>query len=418
MTAAPYIADEARTRSGFILTALMMIALPLVAIQGPAHTTPMDAVNFMFVIVYWAWLFARRERIPFPLMVAFWLIMVGSCTGMYAAEDKPRAILTIFEDLYLYSWFVTLTDFLSRRARPSDAAILWVGVACTVAFATLADAHLGLFGGRFAGTKRATGTFENPNMFGDYLTVSFFVAWSVAAARRRWFYLTLPLLLGGIFSTASNGALVSLIGGTSCVIAAHEGFWKPRQLGAMLIIGGLLFGIVGTFHDQIQQFAVERLSSGRGQVGGAAMKGASERLPIWENIFKQVLDKPTGVGPGNFGIVDAMTTGDDHAAHSEYLGMLAERGVIGFAGWCGVMIGIFLMILRLRTARTLGFEPLGVEQLYGLFGAMGAHALVIELSHFRHTWMVFAVLASAAAQATRLTTTAAPAADLDLAEAA
>src|SRR5207244_12802553 len=144
-------------------------------------------------------------------------------------------------------------------------------------------------------------------------------------------------------------------------------------------------------------------SGSRTEVGGAALKGASERLPIWANILKLVAQKPGGIGPGNLADLEAATTGDKHCAHSEYLGMLAERGFFGLAGWGTVLGGLFLMPGRIRTAAAAGFRPLGVEQLYGLFGALAAHALVIELSHFRHTWIVFAIITATAMQAVAYT---------------
>jgi len=395
----PVAGTEPRARGPFLVMAAMLVALPLVAIQGPAHTTPMDAVNALFVGLYWCWLLVRREKMLFPLAFGFWLIQLGSCTGIYAADERVRAALTVIEDVYLYVWFVTLVHFLARRCRISDVAMIFILVACGVAFLTVADAHLGLFGGRFAGMKRATGTFENPNMFGDYLVGAFFVTWAAAAAGRRIFYAGLPLLGLGILSTHSNGCLVSLIGGCGVTVIAYPAFWKPKQLGSTLVLAGTLFGIVGAFHDQLQQLAVERFSGSRTEVGGAALKGASERLPIWANILKLVAQKPGGIGPGNLANVEAATTGDKHSAHSEYLGMLAERGFFGLAGWGTVLGGLFLMLGRIRKAAAAGFRPLGVEQLYGLFGALAAHALVIELSHFRHTWIVFAIITATAMQA-------------------
>ena len=243
----PVAGTEPRARGPFLVMAAMLVALPLVAIQGPAHTTPMDAVNALFVGLYWCWLLVRREKMLFPLAFGFWLIQLGSCTGIYAADERVRAALTVIEDVYLYIWFVTLVHFLARRCRISDVAMIFILVACGVAFLTVADAHLGLFGGRFAGTKRATGTFENPNMFGDYLVGAFFVTWAAAAAGRRIFYAGLPLLGLGILSTHSNGCLVSLIGGCGVTVIAYPAFWKPKQLGSTLVLAGTLFGIVGAF---------------------------------------------------------------------------------------------------------------------------------------------------------------------------
>ena len=84
--------------------------------------------------------------------------------------------------------------------------------------------------------------------------------------------------------------------------------------------------------------------------------------------------------------------------------MLAERSVIGLAGWLGVLAALVAMVGRLRAAVRHGYRPFGIEPLYGLLGAIAVHALVVELSHFRHTWLVFALIAAAAAQAAALTT--------------
>ena len=399
---------ERQSLGSFLVAGAMLVCLPLVAIQGPAHTTPMDLVNVLFVAVYTAVLLACRERIELPLVAPVWLIFLGGCTGCFAAENLPRALLTMTEDLYLFVWFVTLVNFVSRRCRIDHVALLFVAVACAVAVLTFADAHWGVAGGRFAGDKRATGTFENPNMFGDYLVTAFFVTWATGAVSRLVYLALIPLLIG-IYVTHSNGALVSLIGGCCAVVAAYRWFWQPRCLGAMLVLGAIVLGVVGVWHDDIQEAMLQRMSGSRTEVGGAAMKGASERLPIWKSAFNDVIQTPTGVGPGNFNDWSDLS-GDYHAAHSEYVGMLAERGFIGFAGWLGVLGGLFFMIDRLRRAAERGWEPLGVPALYGLLGAIAAHALVIELSHFRHTWMVFALLAGASAQAATVLR-AAPVAD-------
>jgi len=304
-------------------------------------------------------------------------------------------------DIYLYLWFVTLSDHLARRCDIGAVGMIWTTVSCGIALLTLADGYFGLLGGLFSGMRRATGTFENPNMFGDYLVISFFVAWATAA-RRPVFYVALPLLFVGIRATASNGALVALMGGCGATWAASSSFWTRRTLGILALVGAIGLAVVGIWHDDIEEFAVAQMSAARGEVGGAALKGASERLPIWENILKLVAENPFGVGPGNLADVDAETTGDNHGAHNEYFGMLGERGYLGLAGWLALMVTVFLMLMRLRAAAAAGYEPLGIHQLFGLYGAAASHALVIELSHFRHFWMVLAVIVGAVMQAERL----------------
>ena len=112
-----------------------------------------------------------------------------------------------------------------------------------------------------------------------------------------------------------------------------------------------------------------------------------------------MIDTPTGIGPGNFRVVNAEETGDYHGAHNEYVGMLVERGPLGLAGWLGILAGVAAMVVQIQRGANAGFAPLGVLPLFGLVGALASHALVIELSHFRHVWMVLAIVAALAQQA-------------------
>src|SRR5207253_9283324 len=103
--------------------------------------------------------------------------------------------------------------------------------------------------------------------------------------------------------------------------------------------------------------------------------------------------------PGTRANAEAATTGASPPAHSESLGMPAAPAFSALAGWATVPRGLSPIRGRTRRAAAAGSRPLGAEQLYGLFGALAAHALVIELSHFRHTWIVFAIITATAMQA-------------------
>lgn len=382
------------------VVAAMLLSMPLVAIQGPLHTTPMDAVNFLVIGGYWCFILARRETLEFPLILPFWLIILGGCSGLYAAVERSRAFIVLAEDFYLYAWFVTLAHFLGRRCRIDHVVALWVVVACGVALTTVLDQRLGLFGGRFAGTEvvRAAGTFENPNMFGDYLVLSLFLAWSLAAGGRRLFYLAMPALMAGVLATASNGAMASIVGGGLATALMQRGWRQPRRVGAALVLAGLAVGAICIAVSSGVDLGSELANRKRGEVGGAAGKGMEERVPVWQDAWHDLQETPTGVGPGNFNRDGGAVSHDDHAAHNDYIGMLVERGPLGLLGFVGLLAGIALALGRLRAS---GADcGLGISQLYGALGGIAAHALVIELFHFRHVWLGLAVLWAVAAQAT------------------
>jgi hypothetical protein len=385
--------------SGLLVLGAMLGTLPLMSFKGPGGMTPMDVVNFLFVFTYWAAIVARRDEVALPLVGSFVLILLGSTTALYATADRGLAALTVFQEVYLYVWFVTLAHFLARSCRLDAVVLLWVAIAATVAVLTIADAHAGLLGGRFAGEHRALGTFENPNMYGNYLVLSFFLAWSVAAAGRRWAYVALPILFFGIRATASNGALLALLGGCAAVVLAAPANRSIPRVGVALMAGAASVVVVGLWHAPLERAVHGVLSSQRGAIGGAALKGAGERIPLWLDALAQIQRAPGGVGPGNFNLEGGRSSGTHLSAHNEYLGMLTERGPLGLAGWCGILLGLFGMVRALGWASAGGAHTLAPLPLYGLFGAVALHATVIELSHFRHFWLALALVAAATVQA-------------------
>jgi hypothetical protein len=360
----------------------------------------MDAVNLLFLGGYWAMLAARREAVRLPLLGPFLLLMAGSALGLWAAPDRGLAALTIAQEVYLYVWFVTLAHFLARHCRLDRVVALWVGVASLVAVGTLADAHFGLLGGRLAGEQRALGTFENPNMYGSYLVVAFFVACAGAAAGRRALWLALPVLFAGIRATASNGALLGFLGGVAALALALPVSRTTTWTGVGLVAAAIAIAVVGIWREPILRAAETVFARERGAVGGAALKGYGERYPLWLDALDQIRDAPTGVGPGNFNVRGGRNSRTHLSAHNEYLGMLTERGPLGLLGWCGILTGVLALVRRLGREAARGVPTFAVVPLYGFLGAVAAHAFVIELSHFRHVWLAFALLAAAVTQAT------------------
>src|SRR5262249_11868204 len=153
------------------------------------------------------------------------------------------------------------------------------------------------------GANRAQGTFENPNMFGNYLLISFFLTWAAARGGRRFLYLALPALVAGIQATASNGALLGFLGGCCGAVAVARRYRSPQAIGALLIIVAVGMGVVSIWHDQVETMAMEVISAERGEIAGAALKGYGERTELWSEAADIIRRTPTGVGPGNFQIL-------------------------------------------------------------------------------------------------------------------
>ena len=379
---------------GVVVIAPMVVLLPVIIVRLPANTAPVDLVNLLFLSLHWSWLLARGVPIALPLVTPLWLIVIGSVTGMWSAPSLTWSVLTTCRGLYLYAWFVTLTDFLARSRCVVSAIRVWVVVAVALGAAGAADRFGGLAQGiLLESAARAQGTFENPNMFGNYLVVSFFLAWAAAAAGWWRLYLTLPILAGGVVATGSNGALLSLTTGSGLTLLIRPGRWRRVRLGGAVAVVGIVLAVVGPWHTTVAAVAAKVFSRDRGELGGAVLKGYAERAIIWSEALDTLGRHPAGSGPGSFELVSGDVSGTYNSAHNDYLGMLVERGPIGLLGWCGVLAAVALLVDRLRRAGPAA--PLAWAPLAGLVAATAAHAMVVELFHFRHVWFAFALLAAA-----------------------
>ena len=383
-----------------VIMGAILLLLPVLSVQGPGHTTPMDAISVVFVGVYWTHLLLRHERMTFPLLIPFWLILLGSCCGFYVAHDRARAVLEVSKELYSYVWFISVAHFMSRRCDIARVAGMWVVVASVLALLMSADAQAGLLGGMFAARHRAAGTFLNPNMAGSYLVMAFFLAWALGAAGRRRFYLALPALVAGCIATASNGTAMSLAAGAMVAGVLMSGRRLNQLIGVGCIVGAVAVGGIGAGYERLLKSSMDQVSQGkRDAIGGTAMEGASERFPLWLDAADSLRRVPTGVGPGNFNRQGGSISGDFHGAHNTYVGMLVERGPLGLIGWLAILGSVAVLVSRMRAAVASGVRLLAVEPLFGALAALAVHSVVMEMFHFRHVWMLIAVMCAAGAQA-------------------
>jgi O-antigen ligase len=394
--------EDRRLRPAATFTVIvMMLAVPIVAWQGPVHTTVMDAVIILFLGAYWAHMIAHRATLSWPLLGAFWAIMAGSLVGLFSGTDVPIAMLVLGQDVYLYLWFVTSVHFFVHRSRVDVVAITYVVVASLISLMAVADHYTHALGGLFTATARATGTFENPNMFGNYLNIGIFLAWALGAGGKRVMFFAIPAMLIGVVATGSNGTTLSLMVATVAVVASYPTRMLRERLGLVLLVAGLGLSVIGVWDDHMTSAVLQRLSTNdRSAIGGSAVEGAEDRFPIWMDALESLKEHPLGVGPANFNQDGGPISKTYHGPHNEYVGMLVERSPLGLGGWIAMLLGLALAVNAARAvAPSL---PLAVEPLFGVVAVIAIHAGTMEVFHFRHVWMAFAIVAAVSVQAERM----------------
>ncbi len=405
---------SALTRNRFdgwgLYLALIVCLIPVVVPSGPARLAIVDGVIVLGLAAFVVLFLTRKEPVSVPFMAPVLMITVGSLAAVVNAESPGAAFLTMAQDAYLFLWFIMLVHLLrDRDLTPIQLTWIWVAniIAVYGIFVVLTQGNLSLLDIIKPKGKRAYGTFYDPNMFAGYLVMSLFFVLSMG--RRlgwvvRWgSILTMSVC---IIATKSNGGMLSLLAGLGAWLAMRA--WTRRvpavamAAGALLVVGlglGALWMNAGVGLGSAQLSAF-----GNNSFLARAGHSSEGRFTIWKNLQTTYAKSPLGIGPGNssyltLSIQDRLRRNSLQAkeAHNDYLAYAIERGPLALLGLL-VLMGSAFGKLGASARRRDDSDPMSdangplVAAMTGAFVACAVHALTIEVLHFRHFWMLMAIV--------------------------
>jgi O-antigen ligase len=111
----------------------------------------------------------------------------------------------------------------------------------------------------------------------------------------------------------------------------------------------------------------------------------SERFGAQRAGTELVQQYPTGVGPGQFKFHHPVET------HSTYVRVLVEQGYLGLIVW--TVLSVATLVLALRNA-VLGRDTYGIGSaaLLGAWCGLLFNSAVVDTLHWRHLWLVAALI--------------------------
>lgn len=242
----------------------------------------------------------------------------------------------------------------------------------------------------FTRYERATGVFEDPNVFAPYLVppALLLVHRLMTASRLRTLVLTIPLLLllGAIFLSFSRGGWGTMAFGVLALVAIllihyPNGTMRLRVIvaaliGITMIVCGLL--AILQFPEVAERFA------GRAQLvqdyDGARL-GRFARHLIG---FGLASTHPFGIGPLEFG----QRYGED--THNIWLKALLDYGWLGFAAYFTLIVWTLIAGARIMFRRRSWTIYLQV----GWISLLGHTLLgtVIDTDHWRHFYLLLGIV--------------------------
>lgn len=343
-------------------------------------------------------------RIPAAIVPMLALLVVFNIGGMIAMLTMADIAGT---PLYLaVSLFLALTAVFFASVTAADPGLYRV-IFVTYVVAAVATAMLGVLGyfHAFPGAEiftlydRAAGAFQDPNVFGPYLTLpAIFLLHRLMTGRIVMMpVLAVPLLVivAGIFFSFSRGAwglfalsAVLLVG--ALFLQTTSGMLRLRIV--VMTIAGLAVLVLGLLVI-LQIPAVADFFLARAQLvqeyDGARL-GRFARHAIG---FEMAMEHPLGIGALVFGQI----YGED--THNIWLKALLDYGWLGFAAYLTLVMWTLGAGFRILF-RDRPWQPYLMCAYVVFVGHVGLGA-VIDTDHWRHFYLLLGLIWGAIALESR-----------------
>lgn len=399
------------------LVACALLA-PLCVPAGPGQTAILDGLNLAAVGLALVLLLMAGTRARLPLLAPAAVVLLGSLFALLQAPSVKLGAFALAQDAYLFAWFIVVVNTVREPRDLMLAAQAWTFAAVAVALVAVGQVveHEGSLAGLLGSRGlRPPGTLYNPNMLADYLVTSLFLA-TVALRGRAWWLrmLTSGVLVAGLLTTKSNGGMAALAAGFVVFLVVRAVTRRTSILAvsatALLAAGVLLLGAWLHTEWGVGERALASLRSHT--FAGRLSHSSESRMHIWTQLQRSYARSPLGIGPGNSGALTLDIADRERPdsfrskeAHSDYLAYAIERGPLGMLGLLWWTLAGFAAV----AAWAAGSRALGIPVESGLMGwapavagvlaASAMHSTVIEKLHFRHFWLVLALVCAAAALA-------------------
>lgn len=391
------------------LLVISAIGLPVLIPRGVGNSVPVDAAMVLFVVVTGAFLWAQRVRVEVPLGASYLLIVLGGTLGILGSIAPAEAGAVVLQDLYLYVWFLTVVNLMLLEGSERLVRLVivaWEMTALAIASFMIAIAWMYpdipyLFGWPTATEyARVMATFRDPNMAGNYLVVSFFLLWASPVPSRRLGKVLATIVFGlAIYHTQSITALATL--GAGIAVSITVGVIRKRRIAIAAILAVAAIAVVlvtfipRTYLEGPEETTRSIASSDVfSESLGRSDTSLSLRVLRWRDAFIAFGDDIVlGIGASTSDLTlherGFPTYGE---IHNDFIAGFIERGLIGGMG----VILLFVMVTRraLRVGfegslRSTGWAP---AALVGAIVSVVIAAISLETLHFRHVWMLFAVV--------------------------
>jgi O-antigen ligase len=365
-----------------LAVALGLLLMAVVEVE-PA---PPDAVFAVIIAV--AVLTGRFRPACAPMVVtgAVGSLVLLNIVSMTAVFGPVAALRFSLITVYLVAFALWLAGWVNSPYRSRLVVRTWLIAAVLTSLVGIAVVYLPVpFPGRAilmdTALARADVLFEDANVYGPFLIpIAVIVLEEILRPRllpRR------PALLAVVFLVLGLGILVSFsrAGWVNFVVAVLVmlGVAALRRRGGRAVLRVLVALTVAavTAWEVIARTGHLEFLGERAQL----QSYDTERFSAQRAGVEMATQYPLGVGPGQFEFHHFVE------AHSTYVRVLAEQGVLGLAAWL-VLAGYTLFLAVRNVVRGWDTYGIGSAALLGAWCGLLVNSAVVDTLHWRHLWVV------------------------------
>lgn len=395
---------------GYQIILLFLICLiPMdvfAVIPGADNSTTLFKILFPFVFIAFMgdMLFGGQQRMPLNSMDK-WLLFYAllNCILVMNAVNQLQALDTIRRYISMWAMYYLFSRALAESPWPDwtrKTVIFSAAVSVLFGLKAYMDgqnpfSELGT-GGMMVEDVRITGASSiDPNAYSILLIVA--LIWAIVCTIEKkdkflWLYaISVVVIFPGIALTYSRSAYLTLIISLSVLLVKVRKFLTPKYVVIMffLLLAALPFS-PGTVVDRFETLFI----SSQRQADFSVQRRAN-----YYNVAGNILKDHAllGCGPGNFPVLHQMARYQDipalvgvpRMAHSMYLTVITESGIIGFIFFSGFLISIYLRQQAIHT-RLEGHFNFGLALLCS-FVALLVMGLFLHLQISKYLWLVAAM---------------------------
>jgi len=390
-----------------LLVLICLIPMDVFAvIPGADNSTTLFKILFPFVFILFIGDKLLGDDFPMPLnAMDKWLLFYAlfNCILVMIAVNKLQALDTMRRYLSMWAMYYLSSRALARTPWPDwtrNAVIFSAAVSVLFGLKAYIDgqnpfSELGV-GGLLVADVRITGASGiDPNAYSILLIVA--LLWAVVCAmekngRSRLFcVISAGLILTGIGLTYSRSAYITLIASLMFLLFKIRKLLTPTHIVALLLL--MLSALPFAPDSIVARF--DTLFNTAQRQSDTSVQRRANYYNVAANILKD--HALLGCGPGNFPVLHQMAKYQDapvligvpRMAHSMYLTVITESGIIGFIFFTGFLVSTYLR-QRAIYERLPGNFNFGLALICS-FTALLVMGVFLHLQETKYLWLVFSM---------------------------